>query len=229
MPKQLAKMEHFGHFQLGRVAQIPCWDQISERNKVGKIEFQCILRHVWILQLRFSGIEGRFAFDFLLHCFCGCCAIAQGMILRFFDQNSKGSQYQIFRGKTSEINGKIYGRPRYAKSERCDRRCCTIYQEKLILLLFVYVLFSVEKFHQKLLFDIDFSSLIIFPIVTWRKLVSKISVMLFDLNLEGIWGWFWVCSGDLWKSISHSIPTYNVPFLPSESSFAIGRDQRSSN
>merc|ERR1712235_138316 len=24
-----------------------------------------------------QGIEGRFAIDFLLHCFCGCCAIAQ--------------------------------------------------------------------------------------------------------------------------------------------------------
>ena len=37
----------------------------------------------------FSGIEGRFAFDFLLHCFCGCCAIAQGMILRYLTRATR--------------------------------------------------------------------------------------------------------------------------------------------
>ena len=37
------------------------------------------------IKIMISGIEGRFAFDFLIHFFCGCCAIAQGMFSLIYD------------------------------------------------------------------------------------------------------------------------------------------------
>jgi len=90
---------------------------------------------------------------------------------------------------------------------------------------------SKEKFHQKLLFDINAFSLSILPIVAWRMLVSIISIMLLNLITKGLWirRGICMCAGNLWKSISHSIPTSRIPFCPPQSWFPISQDQRPSN